>query len=188
MSTTPEPTPDHDTASRRDPEASGVSAHQRAKQPRSLVAGPYGHPFHAALVTIPIGAWAASIIFDIIAFTVDDSAAYVLGAQWLIGIGIAGAIIAGIVGAVDLSTLAHRTRARTVALTHMAINLTVIALFLISLVIRLSDGVDDISAIAVIISAVAILLMMASSWLGGELAYRYGVRVADETTQRRAFE
>lgn len=188
MSTTPEPTPQHDTASRRASEDSGLSAHERSKQPRSLVAGPYGHPFHATLVTIPIGAWVASVIFDIIAFTMEEPESYVLGAQWLIGIGIVGAIIASIVGAVDLSTLAHRTRARTVALTHMAINLTVIALFLISLVIRLSDGVDAISTIAVIISAVAILLLMASGWLGGELAYRYGVRVADETTQRRAFE
>lgn len=188
MSTTPEPTPQHDTATRRDPEGSSQSAHERSKQPRSLVAGPYGHPFHAMLVTIPIGAWVASVIFDIIAFATEDPAAYVVGAQWLIGIGIVGAIIASIVGAVDLSTLSHRTRARTVALTHMAINLTVIALFLISLVIRLSDGTDEISAIAVIISAVAILLLMGSGWLGGELAYRYGVRVADETTQRRAFE
>jgi uncharacterized membrane protein len=185
---TPEPTPTRDTENHRSPGGPGQSAHQRSKQPRSLVAGPYGHPIHAALVTLPIGAWIASIIFDIIAFTTEDPSTYLIGAQWLIGIGIAGAIIAGIVGAVDLSTLAHRTRARTVALTHMALNLTVIALFLISLVIRLSDGADDVNAVAVIISAVALVLLMASGWLGGELSYRYGVRVADEATQRRAFE
>ena len=38
---------------------------QQAKHPVSLMAGPYGHPFHPILVTIPIGAWTASLVFDI---------------------------------------------------------------------------------------------------------------------------
>ena len=40
---------------------------QRAKQPRTALAGPYGHPFHPMLVTLPIGAWVSSLVFDIIA-------------------------------------------------------------------------------------------------------------------------
>src|SRR4051794_22364342 len=40
---------------------------RRAKRPRSIVAGPYGHPFHATVVTIPIGAWTAAVVFDIAA-------------------------------------------------------------------------------------------------------------------------
>jgi hypothetical protein len=38
-----------------------------AKQPRTVLAGPYGHPFHPILVTVPIGAWVASVVFDIVA-------------------------------------------------------------------------------------------------------------------------
>ena len=35
----------------------------RGKQPVSAtLAGPYGHPFHPILVTVPIGAWAASLV------------------------------------------------------------------------------------------------------------------------------
>ncbi|MEU3526487.1 DUF2231 domain-containing protein [Streptomyces sp. NPDC038707] len=38
----------------------------QAKRPVSaLLAGPYGHPFHPILVTVPIGAWATSLVFDI---------------------------------------------------------------------------------------------------------------------------
>src|SRR4051812_15617528 len=40
---------------------------RRAKQPRTAIAGPYGHPLHATVVPIPIGAWTASIVFDILA-------------------------------------------------------------------------------------------------------------------------
>ena len=31
---------------------------RQAKQPVTVLAGPYGHPFHPILVTVPIGAWA----------------------------------------------------------------------------------------------------------------------------------
>jgi uncharacterized membrane protein len=34
-----------------------------AKAPVSAaLAGPYGHPFHPILVTVPIGAWVASLV------------------------------------------------------------------------------------------------------------------------------
>lgn len=39
---------------------------RQAKQPVSAaLAGPYGHPFHPILVTVPIGAWVAGLVFDI---------------------------------------------------------------------------------------------------------------------------
>ena len=47
-----------------------------AKQPVSaLLAGPYGHPFHPVLVTIPIGAWVSSVVLDIGARVTDHTAA-----------------------------------------------------------------------------------------------------------------
>ena len=39
---------------------------EHAKRPVSAaLAGPYGHPFHPILVTVPIGAWVCSLVFDI---------------------------------------------------------------------------------------------------------------------------
>ena len=35
---------------------------EAAKRPVTKLAGPYGHPFHPALVTVPIGAWVASLV------------------------------------------------------------------------------------------------------------------------------
>ena len=44
------------------------SSLQHAKQPVSAaLTGPYGHPFHPMLVTVPIGAWISSLVFDIAA-------------------------------------------------------------------------------------------------------------------------
>ncbi len=164
------------------------AALQEAKRSRAVLAGPYGHPFHPMLVTIPIGAWVASFVFDIVSVAGDDAAAFGRGALWLIGIGLVGAVAAAVVGLIDLSGIASGTRARKIALTHMAINLSVVALFIVSFAIRLGAGYDPVNVAGIVVSVVALLLLGVSGFLGGELAYRYGVRVSDEQTQRAGFE
>src|SRR5512142_2834944 len=61
-----------------------------AKQPATVVAGPYGHPFHPILVTIPIGAWVSSLVLDIGSHVVSHPAGLMRGAYWLIAIGVIG--------------------------------------------------------------------------------------------------
>ena len=62
---------------------------EQAKQPVSrALAGPYGHPFHPILVTVPIGAWASSLVFDIGGFFVSQPHFLRQGAEWLIAIGV----------------------------------------------------------------------------------------------------
>ncbi len=161
---------------------------RRAKRPATVLAGPYGHPFHALLVTIPIGSWVAAFVFDIVGFVSDDAEPFARGAALLIGIGLIGAVVAAIVGFLDLSRLASGTKARKIALAHMAINLTVTVLFAIALLIRLNAGFDDVSVAGFVVSVLALLLLGVSGFLGGELAYRYGVRVADEETQQTGFD
>lgn len=162
------------------------SAQYRAKHPRSILAGPYGHPFHGILVTIPIGSWIASLVFDIASLVSSEAAAYARGAQLLIIIGIVGALVAAVVGLIDLAAIARGTRARRIALTHMTINLGVVVLFAIDAALR--AGSDAVSPGGIALTVVALLALTVSGVLGGELAYRYGVRVADEETQRKGFE
>ncbi|WP_261163812.1 DUF2231 domain-containing protein [Microbacterium sp. Marseille-Q6965] len=162
------------------------SALHRAKHPRTPLAGPYGHPFHAMLITIPIGAWTASIVFDILALVTDDES-FAVGATWLIGIGLVGAVLAAVFGLLDLSNLAAGTKARRTGLAHLALNTAAMVLFLVSLLIRLGEP-EEPSVWGFVVSVIAFLIVGASGFLGGELAYRFGVRVADEGTQARAYE
>ena len=159
----------------------------RAKTPRTPLAGPYGHPFHPILVTIPIGAWVASIVFDIIAFVADDPTPYVVGARILILIGIVGALLAAVWGFLDYSQLAAGTDARRTATLHMALNLGVTVVFVIDLIVRWTADDDQVSVIGFILSLVGLAALGVSGWLGGKLAYHYGVRVADERTQSEGF-
>src|SRR6478609_9103701 len=73
----------------------GATARMReAKRPRSVIAGPYGHPIHATMITVPIGAWTAAIVFDIVGLVGAAPDAFATGAFWLVVIGVIGALLA----------------------------------------------------------------------------------------------
>ncbi len=162
-----------------------AEAFDRGKRPRTLLQGPYGHPFHPVVITVPIGAWVASLVFDVLAIFAEDPSGFLLGAQVLIAIGIVGAVVAAVLGFLDYSVIPARTRAKRTALVHMILNLVAIALFAIDWIVRASAGHDDVPVAGVVLSVVALLLVGASGFLGGELVYRFGIRVADEGEQAK---
>ena len=160
----------------------------RGKQPVSAVlAGPYGHPFHPMLVTVPIGAWVASFVFDL-ASRVSSPAALATGALWLIGLGVVGALAAAALGFLDLFAIPPGPHAHRTALVHMSLNLAVTASYAVNFWWR--SGTDHQAAVPtgpILLSAVALVTLGVSGYLGGKLAYRYGVRVAAEETQAEGF-
>lgn len=154
-----------------------------AKQPLTPLAGPYGHPFHPALVTVPIGAWICSLIFDIVSRSADTPLIYGRGAYWLIGIGVLGAAAAAVFGVMDLLTIPRGTPAWRTGLIHAALNDVVLIAFVVSFVIRRDSDFRETSTGLIALSVAALLVLTVSGWLGGKLAYRYGVRVAREADQ-----
>ena len=160
---------------------------QPAKHPKTVLAGPYGHPFHPLLVTVPIGAWVASVVFDIAALASSDEEAFAEGAYWLIGIGIVGAVLAAVFGLMDLLVIPRGTKAFRTGLTHMSLNLVVVILFVVNFIVRAGQGYEEASTVGFILSLIALAILSASGYLGGKLAYHYGVRVASEETQREGF-
>lgn len=163
---------------------------EQAKQPVSAaLAGPYGHPFHPMLVTVPIGAWVCSLVFDVASYVVDPPGFLAAGSTWLIGIGVVGALAAAMVGFLDFSAIPPGTRAHRTGLVHMALNLVVTAAFVGGFFWRQAgDGPPDRVGLGPLaLSVLALAALAVSGYLGGKLAYRYGVRVADETVQAEGF-
>ena len=78
----------------------------QAKQPVTVLAGTYGHPLHPILVTVPIGAWVTSLVFDIASHAVHPAGFLARGSLWLIGVGVIGAVLAACFGVLDLSVAA----------------------------------------------------------------------------------
>ena len=159
----------------------------RAKRPRTRLAGPYGHPFHPILVTVPIGAWVSSLVLDIGSRVQDDGDALAEGSLWLIVIGLVGALAAAVFGLIDLSSIRPRTRAFRTGITHLALNTVVVVLYAVNAGLRLGDDDGPVPAGQLVLSLVALAVLGVSGWLGGLLAYHYGVRVADEQTQAEGF-
>ena len=162
----------------------------RAKEPLTRIAGPYGHPFHPILVTIPIGAWVSSLVFDVATrLDVSNSRALIYGSEWLIGIGLVGAALAALFGLLDFLTIPRGTTAFRTGLTHLALNVAVVLLFVANFLWRYGDWEDanKVRAAQIALSAGALVVLAFSGWLGGKLSYRYGVRVAREADQQIGF-
>jgi len=164
---------------------------QAAKSPSvSALAGPYGHPFHPILVTVPIGAWVSSLVFDIGSHIVSDPGFLARGAYWLIAIGVIGAVIAAGVGLLDFLVIPQHTRAFRTALTHLSLNLSVVVLFIIDFIwSHNTHGYDEpVRGGQLALTVIALIMLAASGYLGGKLAYRFGVRVASESVQMEGFD
>jgi uncharacterized membrane protein len=161
----------------------------QAKHPVSaLLAGPHGHPFHPILVTVPIGAWVASLVFDIASRVVPDPGFLTRGSLWLIAIGVLGALAAGLVGFLDLFAIPTGTKAFRTGLVHMGLNLASTAAYTGNFLWRRGDLGQSVAFGPLTLSAISLLVLAFSGYLGGKLAFRYGVRVVEESTQAEGFQ
>lgn len=156
-----------------------------AKRPLTVLAGPYGHPFHPIAVTIPIGAWIASLIFDILGLLASDPEPFAIGSRALIVIGLVGSIFAIFLGILDYMRIPDRTQASSTATFHMGLNLLVCGAYGVQVLFRFTT--NEIPVGVVVVSVISLLVLSVSGWLGGKLSYRYGVRVASEAKQAEAF-
>jgi uncharacterized membrane protein len=164
---------------------------EQAKHPVSAaLAGPYGHPWHPILVTVPIGAWVASLVFDVASHVVNGPGFLTQGSRWLIAIGVLGALASALLGFLDMFAIPAGTRAFRTALAHMGLNLIITAAYAANFWWRQSSdgqpGPVGFGPLALSVASLAALGV--SGFLGGKLAYRYGVRVAAETTQIEGYQ
>ena len=97
------------------------------------------------------------------------------------GGGIVGALAAAVPGLIDLLSLPAGPR--STAIKHMAINLTVVALYVINFWMRMQA--PDAPGKLVWLSLIALGLLVVSGWLGGKMVYEHGVAVDTPDTPRR---
>jgi len=144
------------------------------------LSGPAGHPLHPFVAPLPIGAFTASLIFDILTRTRPGELPWLVdGAWWLIGVGLIGAAVAAVFGLLDLMRLSRGTRPFKLAVAHIALNLVVALLFGIGYVWRAGDHVDldQTRWGQLALSGAAVALLAIAVWIGQTLTYQHGVRV-----------
>ena len=137
-----------------------------------------GHPIHPMLVTIPIGLWLFSLVCDLVALRSDAPDTWVAASLYAMVGGILGALAAALPGLVYLLSL-RRTPILPTAVKHMALNLGVVALYIVNVSMRWDDAAPG--GAPLLLSVVAIGMLLVSGWLGGKMVYEHGVAVhADE--------
>jgi uncharacterized membrane protein len=124
------------------------------------------------LVAIPIGLWIFSLICDLVLLFGGTSENWAIVARYTMVGGIIGALIAAVPGFIDM--LALPWPVKRVALMHMSINLTVVALYVVNLYLR-RRGIE--SNTPVWLSVIAVAMLAVSGWLGGKMVYVHGVAV-----------
>ena len=172
-----------------EPSESAERRRAAAHRPGTAAAGPYGHPLHPSVVPVAIGAWVCALVFDVASLAVEGGA-YARPAKWLLAIGLAAGVVAAGFGLLDYRRLVKGTKAHQVATQHLILNVVVLVLLAVSFALRQAAGddlVDGTPIEAFVPAVIALLLLAASGWLGGELTYRYGVRVADEADQLKGY-
>jgi len=131
------------------------------------------HPIHPMLVAIPIGLWIFSLICDLVyRFGAGNPNWQVVAWYTLVG-GILGALVAAVPGFIDMLSLPWHTK--RIALIHMSINLTVVALYVVNAYIRKRSG--GVSDATIWLSFLSVAMLAVSGWLGGNLVYVHGVAV-----------
>jgi uncharacterized membrane protein len=134
-----------------------------------------GHPVHPMLIVFPLGLLATAVIFDII-YLVSGNSQWTLVAYYMIGAGSLGGLAAAVPGWLDWFAIPGGTRAKRIGLLHGVGNVIVLALFILSWVLR-RDNPELPPTGAVVAGLLGFGLAAVTGWLGGELVDRLGVGV-----------
>jgi uncharacterized membrane protein len=138
------------------------------------------HPIHPMLIVFPIGLWIFSFACDLIRLAGASGEAWITVAFYSMVGGLIGALCAAVPGLIDLIYYKGGTPpVKKIALTHMTINLIVVALYAINVWLRAGElGVEGASLSApVLLSIIGVGLLFVSGWLGGQMVHVHGVGV-----------
>ncbi|MDQ3701381.1 MAG: DUF2231 domain-containing protein, partial [Chloroflexota bacterium] len=138
---------------------------------RSALDGTWlGHPVHPVMVTVPLGSWTAGMILDLMDVT-GRNRDLRPATDAVHTIGLVTALGAAVFGLADWSYT--QGAAKRVGVVHALANIAASGIYGASLLAR-SRGARGRG---VALSTVGFGLVLFSGWLGGELAYHYGVGV-----------
>ena len=139
-----------------------------------------GHPLHPFLVHLPTSLWPAALIFDILSNVSVGGNAMVQTSFYAILLGLLSALAAAPAGLADWLDIKPDKPARKIGLYHMSINLAVVAVQVVNVALRWGTFSTDssVGALPLALSAVSVLSLIVSGYLGGLMIYDHGINVA----------
>ena len=129
-----------------------------------------GHPLHAAVTDVPIGALTVTLVLDV--------AGQPAAADIALIVGIATMVVSALTGAADY--VDTDGLARTRATVHSTLMVVALVLFVVSLVTR--GGADR--TLPIVLAGLGYLLVLAGAFVGGDVAYVLGNMVSRHAFRR----
>ena len=127
-----------------------------------------GNPLHPALTDVPLGAWSAAAVLDLVGSDAADA---------VLAVGVLAAVPAALTGLNDWSHL--KDDSRRLGVVHALLNTMGLTLNIGSVALRRNGH----RGLARVLSGVGLLGTLFSAHLGGQLSFGLGIRV-----NRTAFE
>jgi uncharacterized membrane protein len=137
-----------------------------------------GHPIHPLLVPFPIAAFVGALITDIV-YANTANIQWANFSSWLLAFGLVMALFAVIAGVVDFLG-EPRIRNLPAAWLHGIGNAIALILAIFNAFIHSRDGYTSVVPTGLILSALVVLIMVGTGWLGGQMVFRHRVGVAPE--------
>lgn len=149
-----------------------ASQHHPHPQSAAAIAS---HPIHPMLVQFPIVCFTLALVTDIIYWQTS----YLMWAEfsaWLLLAGIASGVLAAVFGAIDF--IARREiRAHRTAWLHAIGNVIVLVLAFFNNLVHARDGWTAVVPWGLTLSALTVLVIFVTAWLGASLVHVHGVGV-----------
>lgn len=134
---------------------------------------PLGHPLHPAVTDLTIGGYTAAVALDVL-YLVTGESVLVRAADFLFVLSFLSSLVSILSGLTDWNETVDEER-RT-GMLHGLLMVVASVGFVASIVMRTSGGLDGRTT-AIAISAIAWLVLVVSSYFGGELVFGFGTEV-----------
>ena len=148
----------------------------------NLIKGLPGKPSHPPLTDASIGAYTVGSVMLVLGAAGVEERQMAHGSLLAISGGLLLAAPTAITGLLDWLDLPKDTPARKVATLHLFTMVSATVLFALTWLVHL-DGYRDgqVANSAVVLGVVALVVLAAGGYMGGTLAFVYGVRVLKRT-------
>lgn len=137
-----------------------------------------GHPLHPMLIPFPIAFFVSTLVTDLI-YRGTGRPGFADASMWLLGAGLAGALLAAVLGLTDFLS-EPRVRSLRQAWLHMGGNVLVVLLQGLNIGLRASSPFPGVTVGQTAISALVVALLLFTGVMGWEMVYRGHVGVSDD--------
>lgn len=136
-----------------------------------------GHPIHPMLVSFPIVCFVGTLLTDI-AYWRTANLMWANFSAWLVSAGVVMGVLAAIAGIIDFFG-DRRVREPVAAWIHAIGNALALVIAIFNMFVHSRDGWNAVVPLGLTLSALTVLILLVTGWMGWALVYRHRVGVSE---------